>query len=351
MTIQRDHPRATGDTGADVEATNHRRAALRALALGGAGAAVGAVAFGTSASAGDRAGTQINGNATELGEVNTSDLPTIIDFTPAAPLTAGPSAFSAGGYVPPADALAPAAVGGYGDDTVPNGVHGSTIDGAGVGVIAANLANAAASDTDPVPTALAIASANGAHVRFVGLPSAVSGPTPGNHVAGEMYVDADGTLWFTVPVEDDPDAIRFVRLAATAAAGTYHPIEPQRAYDSRQPGYAVRGVLAPNTSRVLSVANGHTSNGTVSLADAVPAGATAVHINVTAAEQTGRNWFAVTSGDATSTATSIVNWETGSTQIANAVTVPVNADREIKVFCGDQVGSSHVIIDVFGYHL
>ena len=351
MTNQRDNPSSTAGTGADVAASNHRRAALRAIALGGAGAAVGAVAFGTSASAGDSGGTQINGNATELGEVNTSTAPTIIDFTPAAPLTEGPSAFSAGGYVPPADALAPAAVGGYGDATVPNGVHGSTTDGAGVGVIAANIADAAASDTDPVPTALALASANGAHVRFVALPSAVSGPTPGNHVAGELYADADGTLWFTVPVEDDPDAIRFVRLAATAAAGAYHAIEPQRAYDSRQPNYAVRGLLARNTSRVVSVADGHTSNGTVSLADAVPAGATAVHINVTAAEQTGRNFLAVASGDATSTTTSIVNWDTGSTQIANAVTVPVNADREITVFCGDQAGSTHVIIDVFGYHL
>jgi hypothetical protein len=29
----------------------------------------------------------------------------------------------------------------------------------------------------------------------------------------------------------------------------------------------------------------------------------------------------------------------------------VNAKREIKVFCGDQTGSTDVIVDVFGYYL
>jgi hypothetical protein len=64
-----------------------------------------------------------------------------------------------------------------------------------------------------------------------------------------------------------------------------------------------------------------------------------------------RNYLAVTPGDTVSTETSLVNWEDGATQIANAVTVPVDADRQIKVFCGNQTGSTHVIIDVFGYYL
>jgi hypothetical protein len=49
------------------------------------------------------------------------------------------------------------------------------------------------------------------------------------------------------------------------------------------------------------------------------------------------------------TETSVLNWSTAN--IANSITVPVDASRQIKVFCGGQVGSAHVIIDVFGYYL
>jgi hypothetical protein len=145
--------------------------------------------------------------------------------------------------------------------------------------------------------------------------------------------------------------VRFVKLAGSPTSGAYHAIDPQRAYDSRQPNYTEKGQLAPNTSRIISVADGHSANGTVTLADAVPAGATAVQINVTAANMTGPNFLSVTSGDVTSTETSLLNWGPGDIQIANSITVPVNAEREITVFCGDQTGSTDVIVDVFGYYL
>ena len=107
--------------------------------------------------------------------------------------------------------------------------------------------------------------------------------------------------------------------------------------------------MAPNTSRVISIADGHDATGLVTLADAVPVGAIAVLINVTAAKMTGPNFLAVAAGDASSTETSVLNWSTAN--IANSITVPVDAGRQIKVFCGGQVGSAHVIIDVFGYYL
>ena len=344
------------DSTADLDDTQQspvrgRRAALRALALG-SGVAVGTVAFGRSVSAGDSGGAQTDGNAVELGDsANTSDLPTGINFTPAAPVTAGPSAFSAGGYAPAADSPFPAGVGGYGDDTIPNGVHGSTTDGAGFGVVAASLADAAADDTVPAPTGLAVASANGPQIVFAALDGAVAGPTPGKHVAGELYRDADGTLWFTVPVDGDPDAVRFVNLAGSGSVGAFHPITPERAYDSRQPGYTVNGQLAPNTNRVVSVADGHDAGGTVTAADVVPEGATAVALNLTAASMTGPNFLAITPGDVTSTATSILNWNEGATQIANTVTVALDADRQVRVFCGDQTGSADFILDIFGYYI
>jgi hypothetical protein len=285
------------DTNAEearTEQESDRRAMLRKLAIGGAGAAIGAVALSKTAEAGDQAGTQINGNAVELGEVNTATSTTSLSLTSAVP-------------------------------------------GA----------------TDPAPAAFAVASAFGPQLKFLLLAGAVSGPTAGVHAAGELYVDKDGTLWYTVPAPTTaaPTAVRFVKLAGTTTAGSFVAIAPQRAYDSRITAYTPNGMLAPNTSRVVSVADGHNAAGAVSLANAVPAGATAVQINLTAADPTDRNFLAVAPGDATATSTSLLNWNLGVTQIANSITVKLDADRKIKVFCGDQAGSTDFIVDVFGYYI
>jgi hypothetical protein len=347
-----DSPTTPDTTDTDLT-PNDRRAMLRKLAIGGAGAAAGVALLGNG-----RVSAGVEGaanNALELGaaETNTSVTPTTLVHDPAAARTEGPSSLSVAGADPGATAPFPAQVGGYGNADVANGLHGSTVNAAGFGVVAANLAPAAALATDPVPTGLAVASLGGAQMRFVPLAGAVTGPTPGKHAAGEVYADKDGTLWFTVPAPTTTDAtaVRFVKLAGTPTAGAFHAIDPQRVYDSRQAGYTVRGVLAPNSNRVISVADGRSSNGTVTLANAVPAGATAVQINLTAASMTGPNFLSVTAGDKTSTTTSLLNWVTGVTQIANSITVPVDATRQIRVYCGDQTGSSEVIVDVFGYYL
>ncbi len=332
---------------AHTEQGSDRRAMLRKIAIGGAGAAIAATALSRTAEAAAEPG------ALELGtaQTNTSTTPTNLVHTPAAAVTQGPSALSVGGAVPAATAPFPANVGGYGNALVPNGLHGSTVNGGGFGVVAANLATAAGAAV-PTNKALAIAS-TGAHVQFV--PGGQVGPAPGTHGAGELYVDSEGTLWYTVPAPTTaaPTAVRFVKLAGTPTAGSFVAIAPQRAYDSRLnvPAYSPNGVLAPNASRVVSVANGHSAAGAVSLANAVPAGATAVQINLTAADPTERNFLAVAPGDATTTTTSLLNWNLGVTQIANSITVKLDADRKIKVFCGDQAGSTHFIVDVFGYYI
>ena len=348
-----DTPETTDDIATTDLSISDRRALLRKIAIGGAGAAAGAVLLSNGrVSAGDEGATG-TGNTLELGEAesNTSVTPTTLVHTPAPPRTAGASSLSVAGAVPGTDAPFPAQVGGYGNADVANGLHGSTSNGAGFGVVAANLAPPAAAATDPVPTGLAIASAGGAQMRFVALDDAVVGPTPGKHVAGELYVDADGTLWFTVPT-GTPDEVRFVKLAGTPTSGSFHAIDPQRVYDSRQPGYTVKGVLDPNTNRVVEVADGRSADGTtVTAANAVPAGATAVQLNLTAANMTGPNFLSVTAGDKTSTTTSLLNWGPGDIQIANSITVPIDADRQIRVYCGDQTGSTDFIVDILGYSL
>jgi hypothetical protein len=335
----------------DTELTpTDRRALLRKIAIGGAGAAAGAVMLNNGrASAADGANLVLGTAA-----ANEADTPTYLTYNDASAALTDASVLSVGEDRPSAadgNNVYPAAVGGYGKGDVPSGLHGSTINPAGFGVVAANLAPNPDASTAPTTKGLAIAS-TGAHVLF--LAGAKTGPANGTHVAGELYVDKDGTLWFTVPVPAPAPAgtVRFVKLAGTPTAGSYHAIDPQRVYDSRQTGYTVKGALAPNTNRVVSVADGRNANGTtVTLKDAVPTGATAVQLNLTAANMTGPNFLSVTAGDKTSTTTSLLNWGPGDIQIANSITVPIDAKREIRVYCGDQTGSTDFIVDIFGYYL
>jgi hypothetical protein len=108
--------------------------------------------------------------------------------------------------------------------------------------------------------------------------------------------------------------------------------------------------MARNSSRVISVADAHNSEGAVTTANAIPSGANAVAYNITATGATGGNFLSVNPGDATDYTASTVNFASG-LDIANASVVKLDSSRQIKVFCGDDVGSAHVIIDIVGYYL
>ena len=258
---------------------------------------------------------------------------------------------SVGDAVPAADAAVPGERRWLRERPRANGVHGSTTNPVGYGVVAANLTRRRR-DRHRAGT-------QGPRRRFHAriadpvrrLPGAVSGPTTGTHVPGELYADLDGTLWFAVPATPGGTGVRWVKLAGTTTAGAFHSITPSRAYDSRKTAYTVNGPLAPNSSRVVSLADSHTTEGVVITANVVPVGATAAEVNVTVSSPTNKNFLAVAAGNAASTPTSLLNWDLGVTQIANSITVPLDASRQIKVFCGDQAGSTDFIVDVFGFYL
>ncbi len=136
---------------------------------------------------------------------------------------------------------------------------------------------------------------------------------------------------------------------STADPGTvFHPITPVRAYDSRLTAYPVNGPIANNTSRVVDISSGHDlATGAVTVANAVPAGATAITFNLTTAESTTSGFVAITPGDAATFATSSLNLN--GTPLANGGTVAIAGDRTVKVFVGGG-GSTQVIIDVTGYY-
>lgn len=168
---------------------------------------------------------------------------------------------------------------------------------------------------------------------------------PASGALGSIARDSDGNLWYAYAAD------KWRKLAGTNTAGSFHPIDPARVYDSRIAAYAPNdGVLAPNTDRVVSVKDGRDGGGAVTVADLVPEGATAVAINVTVAGPTGPNFLSVVPGDAASYTASTINWP-GGFDCANGAIVKLDASRQLKVFCGDQSGSTHVIIDVTGYYL
>jgi len=359
MTDLRDDPTPNTDTENRTDASNGRRAALRRIALGGVGAAAGAAVLGATVEAGDQGAAAVNGNAVELGKTNTSTDATIIDGSPAAPIAAGPSVLSAGGYAPAADSPFPAGVGGYGNETVPHGVHASTLNPSGYGAVVANLAPALdAAATDIAPSALAIASAGGSHITFVPLAGAVAGPTPGAHVAGELYRDAEGTLWYTVPLDPNsrdyppsatPDPVRFVKLAGAPTAGQFHTLPvAQRIFDSRKGSTPTK--LSPGPTTVdLDLTS--TSTGDDS---GFPAGSVTALLNITLDETEGSGFARVvaTGTDLATVETSNINWYTDGQILANQATVAVSADGKVTIeLGGPETSSTHVIIDIQGFYL
>jgi hypothetical protein len=86
-------------------------------------------------------------------------------------------------------------------------------------------------------------------------------------------------------------------------------------------------------------------------ADAVPVAATAIACNLTVSGTTGSNFLALTPGDAASYTTSAINWTGADQSVANGLITKLDANRFVKVWCGDQSGSTHVLLDVNGYWL
>ena len=137
----------------------------------------------------------------------------------------------------------------------------------------------------------------------------------------------------------------------TADAGRFFPINPVRAYDSRAV-LPEPGLLGPNTSRLVLVKDSRANGtGAVLVSDVVPVGATAIACNLTITGTTGPNFLALTPGDAASFTASAINWSGPEQSLANGLIAKLDANRFVRVWCGDQTGSTHVLLDVNGYWL
>ena len=161
----------------------------------------------------------------------------------------------------------------------------------------------------------------------------------------DIVAEAD-TFWALASdlIGGDKQSIWACRVGYVAPP-TFVPITPARVYDSRSGD----GVLSRSSSRLVSVKDARNSSGAVTTPDVVPAGATAITFNLTVTGATGPNFLSVGPGDVASLFTSNINFPVSDDR-ANGGVVKLDSNRQVKVFNGDQPGSTHFIIDATGYY-
>jgi len=143
---------------------------------------------------------------------------------------------------------------------------------------------------------------------------------------------------------------RWRKLAGPDTAGSLHAIEPTRVYDSRRP-VPSGGTIGSGGTRVVSVADGRDlATGAVTVADLVPAGATAIAFNLTIAGTAGNGFLSVAPGDSTAAGASTINWSGPGQSVANGSLVKLDGSRQVKVYAGPS-GSTHFILDVTGFYI
>jgi hypothetical protein len=361
-----------------IRAAVGRRQWMKAAAAAAVGGTVVALAPADRVAADDP-------NDLTLGSVKSTAGRTGANYT--GPAGGNGFLFQSGTSFPPEDSVFPAALAGYTDRSEqPNGVYGFTSinddtahaivgvasdtaaaatgvlgqhDGFGVGVEGHSpkgfgVVGRGSTGVSALGTDVGL-SASGDIAAIFLPPTQVTAPLArvDTHNAGEIDIHRLDSFGF----ESDFWACvtggapgRWRKLAGPGTAGSLHPVDPTRVYDSRAaaPG---GGRITANADRVVSVKDGRDLiTGAVTVADLVPDGASAVAFNVTITQTVDRGFIAVTPGDATALAASTINWSEAGQTIANGSLVKLDDSRQIKVFSGPN-GSAHVILDIVGYYL
>jgi hypothetical protein len=166
--------------------------------------------------------------------------------------------------------------------------------------------------------------------------------------SGSIKLDINKVLWLCV--ESGTPGV-WQQIGGLGVAGAYHAVTPSRVYDSRLSTYPLNGVLSSGQNRTISVANSYnTTSGALVTSNFVPAGATAVFANVTVVGTVGEGWLAVNPGGVTAVSASTINWSAAGQILANAISLTLNASRQITVVNGSP-GSTNFIVDITGYWL
>ncbi len=338
-----------------------RRAVLRLAGAGAVGGAAAAIAGATGVSP---AAAATGGNV-QLGFQNTAENPTQLQYdysgtlnTSAAFAAADSSDFSSG---------FPSALAGFASGAKFNyGVYGWSQTGygvvaKGVGTAAAGLyalggaagvngVNAVASDS-----AFAVSATNSTGVAvfgqgLVGLASSAAGANVrtygvglppsqrvGAQVAGDLASDINKDLWYAV-ADGSPGTWR--KVAGPGTAGALHVLPATtRVYDSRPfpPNTGVKGTMTAGQTRAIDCTYG----------GAVPAGATAVLVNLTIVSSSAAGFLAAFRNGIAWPGSSSINWDHSGATVANTTVVAVSTSGLFSVYASNPVD---VLVDVIGYY-
>ena len=154
--------------------------------------------------------------------------------------------------------------------------------------------------------------------------------------ADHTYVEL-GTYTVTVTVTDSLGNTVVNTVTVTTAGSDYTAYGPTRVLDTRYgTGAAKAPVKAHSITQVKFAGNG-----------GIPAGVTAVVLNVTATEPTAAGFITVYGDGSARPGSSNVNFVKGQT-VPNQVIAPVGADGKVD-FYNDSTGTTELIADVAGY--
>ncbi|MDQ2650506.1 MAG: hypothetical protein M3Z03_13270 [Actinomycetota bacterium] len=134
--------------------------------------------------------------------------------------------------------------------------------------------------------------------------------------------------------------------SAGAPGSTFSPLPPTRICDSRPSSAFVTTNQCNAGGAGASIGQGLTKTIQVTGQGGVPAGATAVVLNVTSSGSTAQSFFTVYPGGTARPSTSDVNWVSGQ-DTPNLVVVRLPANGQLTIY--NATGNAHVIADVQGY--
>jgi hypothetical protein len=176
-------------------------------------------------------------------------------------------------------------------------------------------------------------------------------PTTGSWTKG-AFVVTGGHVWYCYQTGSGTSS-KWVKLSSTLVTLP----SSVRVYDSRsgQPNQApnTQGALtftaAPPTAAFRDVA---CNKDAVSGTTVVPAGATALLMNLTVISAAGGGALAAFATGTAQPTTSSINWSSAGQVLANSVTSACNASQHVSVGIVASVGASaNFILDVIGYYL
>lgn len=191
------------------------------------------------------------------------------------------------------------------------------------------------------------AGSNGPVVVDLGTPGATShtGCTDLDVDLANRIVAGPAGFYVNVHNSEFPDgAIRGQLADGPDAAGSAHFLPTSlRAYDSRNETAAA---LASGETRMVSLAEG--VDGDENVAIAVPPGATAAIVTLTATETAGPGFLSIFSADSPEPLTSSLNYSTDGLSVAVTTQVAVDSSGSINVLAG--AAGTHFIVDVIGFY-